>query len=394
MGMGCKMDNVNDVDADFAKLAARGVTIVFASGDSGAGYTPPETHCSPAPGLQEGVELTGTVARNTTTDSAEECCFYSGHASVKGWTFERPNQETCSEQTIVKDAIFDGPVSYDGKKPSSDACCAQSQSLGRATWSYSQTTGMCKVFDEIQGRHSEDGATSGIGKLPGAGMCQLYSSVTGTKPNPKASSAQLGKATVKLWPSWPASSPWVTAVGSTRFVDQKVGQPEMATDQFGSGGGFSFQFDAPDEQKAAVANFLKVSPQLPPDGTFPKGGRATPDVSALGEGYQVVMHGQPSAVGGTSASAPMFAGLISLLNEARLAKKMPALGHLNPWLYKHPEVFTDITLGDNYRGRGPFVEPVGFNCTKGWDPVTGLGTPLFDKMLSAATSADVESVVV
>ena len=45
-----------------------------------------------------------------------------------------------------------------------------------------------------------------------------------------------------LYPSWPASSPWVTAVGSTRFVDQKVGNEEMATDQFGSGGGFSKLF--------------------------------------------------------------------------------------------------------------------------------------------------------
>lgn len=119
---------------------------------------------------------------------------------------------------------------------------------------------------------------------------------------------------------------------------------------------------------------------------FPHGGRATPDVAALGEGFQVMIHGEPTAVGGTSASAPTFAGLVSLLNEARLVRKMPAMGFLNPWLYKHSDAFTDITRGDNFRGRDPYEEPFGFNCTVGWDPVTGLGTPLFDKMLSAATS--------
>merc|ERR1712216_474229 len=122
------------------------------------------------------------------------------------------------------------------------------------------------------------------------------------------------------------------------------GSTRVGTDQFGSGGGFSFMFDASDEQKADIANYYKIAPQLPPDGAFAKSGRATPDVSALGEGYQVVQQGKPSSVGGTSASAPMFAGLISLLNEARLAKKLPALGHLNPWLYKHPEMFTEIVV--------------------------------------------------
>merc|ERR1712226_490723 len=152
-------------------------------------------------------------------------------------------------------------------------------------------------------------------------------------------------------------------------------------------------FDAFDSQKAALSHFLSVPSTLPPAGSFPRGGRGTPDVAGLGEGYQVVANGETQSVGGTSASTPMFAGLVSLLNEARLAKKMPAMGYLNPWLYKHADAFKDITRGDNFRGRGPFVEPYGFNCTVGWDPVTGLGTPLFDKMLSAATTPSATVVV-
>ena len=49
-------------------------------------------------------------------------------------------------------------------------------------------------------------------------------------------------------------------------------------------------------------------------------GRGTPDVAALGEGFNVIVGGHMEPVGGTSASSPTFAGLVSLLNEARMAK--------------------------------------------------------------------------
>ena len=145
-----------------------------------------------------------------------------------------------------------------------------------------------------------------------------------------------------LWPSWPASSPWVTAVGATRFVGQKVGGEEMASDKFGSGGGFSTRFaQSPHAawQSAVVAAYIRGAPQLPPAGSFPPLGRATPDVSALGEGFQVYQDGVAGPVGGTSASAPTFAGMVSLLNEARLQAKMPAMGFLNPFLYTNVHAF-------------------------------------------------------
>merc|ERR1719262_1039679 len=110
-------------------------------------------------------------------------------------------------------------------------------------------------------------------------------------------------------------------------------------------------FSAFKEQTAAVAHYLSIAPGLPPNGSYPPGGRATPDVSVLGEGYQVVVNGVVSAVGGTSASAPAFAAMISLINEARLAAGLPAMGHLNSWLYQNPDMFTDITIGSNAYGR-------------------------------------------
>lgn len=147
-------------------------------------------------------------------------------------------------------------------------------------------------------------------------------------------------------------------------------------------------FEAFEDQKQFTAAYLAAAPQLPPKGSYPPSGRGTPDVSALGEGYQTLVNGVLEGVGGTSASAPAFAAMVSLLNEARLAAGKPAMGYLNPFLYQHPDVFTDVTEGTNAISR---VEGqallYGFNCTKGWDPVTGLGTPKFDKMLEAAMAA-------
>jgi tripeptidyl-peptidase I len=88
-------------------------------------------------------------------------------------------------------------------------------------------------------------------------------------------------------------------------------------------------------------------------------------------------------VSGTSCSAPSFAALVALLNAARIGAGKPSLGWLNPLLYSHPEAFTDIVDGSN---PGCAVMPstgylgTGFDATDGWDPVTGLGTPVFAKL--------------
>lgn len=393
------MANVDDVDADFAKVAARGITIVFASGDSGAGYQPPHAQCSPPPSAQHNTGLVGTPAMTESVENMEECCFMASEGSgtrkpSEGWMFEPGKADTCADQTPLPNLAFDGFVSGQVHAASSLECCNKAAQEQRNMWTYNSEAGMCSFFEEVRGRHVYPHSSSGMGRYAGMGKCTTFTVVTGTEPKPLVvSQAGAQKTHIKLYPSWPASSPWVTSVGSTRFVDQQVGQPEMATDQFGSGGGFSDMFDAMDSQKDAVTHYFSVAPQLPPDGSFPRSGRGTPDVAALGEGFQVIIRGRNSSVGGTSASAPTFAGILSLLNEARLAKGKPPMGYVNPWLYKNAAAFTDITRGDNLRGRGPFVEPYGFNCTEGWDPVTGLGTPLFDKMLAAAVSTSGEVVV-
>lgn len=107
----------------------------------------------------------------------------------------------------------------------------------------------------------------------------------------------------------------------------------------------------------------------------------------------VVIEGEEDLSGGTSAAAPIFAGIIGLLNDARLRAGKPALGFLNPWLYAEGyKALNDIVGGSSYgctgtdpqseeEVSGALVIPgAHWNATTGWDPVTGLGTPDFQKL--------------
>jgi tripeptidyl-peptidase-1 len=96
-----------------------------------------------------------------------------------------------------------------------------------------------------------------------------------------------------------------------------------------------------------------------------------------------------------SASAPLFAAVVSNLNAARLAQGKGVLGFLNPFLYSLNSGLKDIVHGGSTGCTGTsrtsrlpttFVPYASWNATKGWDPVTGLGTPEFDKLLQAALS--------
>jgi tripeptidyl-peptidase-1 len=92
-----------------------------------------------------------------------------------------------------------------------------------------------------------------------------------------------------------------------------------------------------------------------------------------------------------SASTPVLAGVISRLNAARIAQGKPRMGFLNPWLYSHGQTgFTDIILGRSSgckRNPGDIrVRNASWDATEGWDPVTGLGTPLFPTLVKLALS--------
>lgn len=191
---------------------------------------------------------------------------------------------------------------------------------------------------------------------------------------------------------FPATIPYITAIGATQGPE--FNQPEIAcTSQTGglitTGGGFSIYFPRPSYQDAAVQAYLSRAPNLPPTSMFNSKGRGYPDVAILGHNYRVFIAGQEYVLSGTSASSPVFAGFITLVNNNRAALGKPPVGFINPTLYqlaaKNSPVFNDITVGENNCCAGEPNKQVcckyGFNATVGWDPLTGLGSVKFPLLL-------------
>jgi len=181
-------------------------------------------------------------------------------------------------------------------------------------------------------------------------------------------------------PSFPGSCPFVTSVGATQVLNgSSVRSAESASETvIFSGGGFSNVFDMPSYQKTAVKSYFTnhlpsyTSDQYNNSQTT----RGYPDISANGANYVVAIDGDFTLIYGTSASCPTVAGLITLINEKRIAANKSSVGFINPTLYANTGMFNDIKKGGN-QGCGT----AGFTAVEGWDPVTGLGTPNFEKMV-------------
>jgi hypothetical protein len=167
---------------------------------------------------------------------------------------------------------------------------------------------------------------------------------------------------------------------------EPLGEVAVSLEQgvlFTSGGGFSENNAAPFFQAADVASYLQraaAAGLLPPATVFNASGRAYPDVSTVGHNLMIVSQGQVAAVDGTSASAPVFAALVSLLNSATIARGSPPLGFLNPLLYyaasAAPGSLYDVTVGANRCGAygwTPTCCAQAFTALPGFDPVAGLG---------------------
>ena len=195
---------------------------------------------------------------------------------------------------------------------------------------------------------------------------------------------------------FPASIPEVTAVGGTEFTDQSGAAwnttngpnggsavsyiPEIAWNdtsaQWGlaaTGGGASSLYPKPSWQTGAG---------VPNDRA-----RDLPDLSltaGLNNPYNVLSQGSWLQAGGTSASTPVFAGIVTLLNHYLVANRVqskPGVGNINPTLYRlsQSSAFHDVSVGSNIvscatRGRDCGSEPIGYNAGPGYDLATGLGS--------------------
>ena len=164
---------------------------------------------------------------------------------------------------------------------------------------------------------------------------------------------------------FPASSPHVTGCGGTRLTvdaagtraDEVVWNDDPTTSA--GGGGFSSTFAKPGFQT-----------------TVPGARRGVPDVAGNGDpvtGYPVRVDGQNFVIGGTSAVAPLMSGLTLRLNQ--IAGR--PVGDFNAFAYANSAAFSDVTMGDNGD----------FSAGPGWDPTTGLGSPVGGKLLTALMSS-------
>jgi len=179
-----------------------------------------------------------------------------------------------------------------------------------------------------------------------------------------------------------SSSPYVTSLGATRIAGVSNGNYSEVGIDFSSGG-FSNYFSQPSFQSSAISTFLN-GPSVPSRSLFNVSGRAFPDISCVGNNFQVYIGGQVESVAGTSASTPTWAAQVSLLNSLRLAKNLPTMGWINPFIYQNQDLFKDIVKGDK-QDQG--CCSASFAAVPGWDPYTGLGTPNWGLLAEAAMSA-------
>lgn len=205
----------------------------------------------------------------------------------------------------------------------------------------------------------------------------------------------------------PPACPYVTAVGGTRLpAGARSGDPEVVTDLYAPGGGFSNIFPTPAYQAKAVGAWrAKYAPRYRSynitDGKVPsggkgiynRGGRGYPDIAAIGQQLWTVEGGDNFVNAGTSASTPIVAAMFNLINEDRIKAGRKKLGFINPALYQLYEkggAFNDITIGSmapSYNGNGSYnCATDGFAAAPGWDPVTGVGTPKYKPMHDFFTS--------
>jgi kumamolisin len=170
---------------------------------------------------------------------------------------------------------------------------------------------------------------------------------------------------------FPSSSPFALACGGTKLTvagstPTDVVWNELSNNEGATGGGFSAHFATPAYQNA-------VSPKPKMRGVPDVAGDADPET-----GYNVRVDGQDTVIGGTSAVAPLMAGLIACIN----ANNGKSAGFINATIYGNASAFRDVTSGNNG----------GQTAGKGWDACTGLGVPIGTKVQEVLASAAAGSV--
>ena len=183
---------------------------------------------------------------------------------------------------------------------------------------------------------------------------------------PDSRAGCLGAAQDVFSPRVMGNCPYVLSVGATTAVEPEYQSPgavpklvEIAADSFASGGGFSNVFDRPKWQDRHVKGYLQqanvsslgytsatalasglgfdtVKPPPGPGKVFNMRGRGYPDVAAIGENFRVVLRAYPNRMHGTSVSTPIWASILTLINEERLAAGKSTIGFVHQVLVSPP----------------------------------------------------------
>jgi hypothetical protein len=176
------------------------------------------------------------------------------------------------------------------------------------------------------------------------------------------------------WIMPPADNPNVTVVGGTALTTTGPGGSWLSEAAWsGSGGGVSTTYAIPSYQQTVNMAALGGSNTM----------RNIPDVAltAAIQMYLICNNGQQTAIGGTSAAAPLWAGFAALANDQAAASHKPTVGFLNPTLYSlaagsnYGSAMHDITSGSN-----------GYSSVTGYDLASGWGTPSGQPLLDALSS--------
>lgn len=371
------------VDSELQRMGMRGWTVVVATGDDGAAGDTSNAPYATGYGVDVVNQLAvtldggagvgnitcaipfGGMGRGFLCGLVMQACGNSLHTFVSSFA---NGYEGCSLET---QSVF-GPSCVQTQQPSVSSNCSRSQ--------------FPSVSYSVNG-----GAVCTIGAYD-------------------VSTAQGGQGVdLPLLANYPGSSPYIVAVGATMVGPD--GKSEVTCSSgagalISSGGYFSPLHPRPSFQDDDVKSYLGKS-GLPPASAFAIGGRAVPDIALFGHNYLTEMFnmatgscGNVPGVDGTSASTPVFSGLVGLINDARLAAGKGTLGWLTPKLYSiDRSAFFDVTQGDNrcrqvtsamtydntcatppgtfWVGCGDW----GFPATDGWDAATGLGSPHFPALL-------------
>jgi subtilase family serine protease len=183
--------------------------------------------------------------------------------------------------------------------------------------------------------------------------------------------------------AWPASSPFVTAVGGTQLTLDRANRRtrEVAWNDL--------RFESADAGAGASGGGFSIASRRPlfqDDLGLPGEARAVPDVSAVASnfpGWPVVLGGHWVTDGGTSASTPLIATAMAILSAHQRRLDRPPLGPGNGLFYRLARTsraaFWDVTRGENTYRHGVR----GYRAKRGYDLVTGLGVPQFAALARA-----------